>query len=140
MTENLTGTYFVRGSTAAFWEARKHWPKTRHRMEIRRHALKLRFWPEKRPTDDTGKVLDLDWSWMRALAGQNIGELRIDDTIGGQSNIRLIFFVGDKGSGDPMPVIWIIACLVKKRQDFTRAEIKTFEARRKLVLKRHYGA
>jgi hypothetical protein len=107
-------------------------------MELRRQALKLRFWPETSPTDDNGMLLDLDWSWVRALPGLNVAELRLHDKIGGQENIRIMFFVTEKRKQDPLPVIWVLAAFPKKRNDFTKNEIALFRARRLLVLKRYY--
>ena len=59
---------------------------------MKEDALKLRFWPEHEPEDDNGELLDLDWSWIKALRGLHVGELRIHDTIGGCDNLRVIFF------------------------------------------------
>src|SRR5438552_663523 len=102
MADNLSGRYWVRVFGPALWEASKPWPRTRDRMEVRRHALKLRFWPERNPQNEGGTVLDVDWSWIKALKGKNVGELRIDDRIGGHSNIRLIFFVAEQRAQDPL--------------------------------------
>jgi hypothetical protein len=59
---------------------------------MRRHPLKLRYWPEPRPQDESGQVLDLDWEWIKACKGLRIGELRIHETIAGFDNWRVIFF------------------------------------------------
>jgi hypothetical protein len=61
---NLTGKYLVRAGIWAFQEAHKWLPRTRDRAELRRQALKLRFWPACHPEDDGGQVLDLDWCWI----------------------------------------------------------------------------
>jgi hypothetical protein len=45
MDANLTGNYLVRVGRWAFQDAHKWLPRTRDRAELRRHALKLRFWP-----------------------------------------------------------------------------------------------
>ena len=136
----LTGNFHVRRYTTSIKDVRCLWPKARDWSEIRRHALKLRFWPERFPEGDNGELLDLDWSWIQALKGKNVGELRINDRIGGHENIRLIFFVGGASDGVPMPTIWILAALAKKRDSFTRNEIDVFDARRSLVVARHYDA
>ena len=74
------------------------------------------------------------------MPGKNVGELRIDDVIGGHNNLRVIFFVpGVKRRGDPLPAIWILAAMQKKRQDFSAANLQTFKLRRQLVLLRFYG-
>lgn len=137
MSGNLTGDYHVRVFGPALREANHWWPKTKDRMIIRRHALKLRFWPSKAPTCDQGVLLDLDWSWIKALRGLDVGELRVHDRIGGHANIRIIFFVTSaKSSLLPMPVIWTLAAFPKKRDEFTDAQIKIFRLRRKLILER----
>jgi hypothetical protein len=105
-------------------------------MEIRRNALKLRYWPEHHPTDGAGKLLDLDWDWVQALSGLHIGELRISDAIGGNDNLRLIFYVGSATIREPLPMIWILRVLQKKRDDFSKHDISIFKARRLLVIER----
>jgi hypothetical protein len=107
-------------------------------FELREQALKLRFWPDHEYAFSSGHVLDLDWCWIKALPKLNIGELRIDDVIGGHDNLRVIFFVGDEDVKAPLPMIWILAVLQKKRQDFTTANIENFRSRRTLVVERFY--
>lgn len=136
MVENLTGDYLVKALRPAFQDAHRLCPRARDRAELRRHALKLRFWPTSHPTDDSGRLLDLDWEWIRAMKGLKVGELRIQDTIGGHDNLRIIFYVGDPKFDDPMRRIWVLAVMQKKRQDFSRANIATFRARRLLVIER----
>ncbi len=86
----LTGRYFVRVIRPAFHDAR-HWlPSMRDRAELRRQALKLRFWGQDGAIDTDGLVVDLNWSWIKALRSFDIGELRIDDVIGGHNNLRVI--------------------------------------------------
>ena len=58
---NLTGRYRVRAGSWALGEAKKLLPKRTNWVELRRHALKLRFWPEPQPEDMAGQLLDLDW-------------------------------------------------------------------------------
>lgn len=140
MSENLTGSYRVRVFGAALRGAQKTWPRAKDRMIVRRHALKLRYWPAKNPTDDSGEILDLDWSWIKALKGTNIGELRIHDTIGGQDNIRIVFYVPEtKPSDGEMPVLWVLEAFQKKRDDFTKPQLKVFEFRRSLIVARFTG-
>ena len=136
MEGNLTGTYRVRAGRWAFQDAHKCLPRTRDRAELRRHALKLRFWPERSPETDDGQLLDLNWSWIKALPGKRVGELRIDDTIGGCDNLRVIFFV-PREKTEP-PNLWILAVFQKKRDDFSKAQLKLFKARRELILERFY--
>lgn len=136
--EGLTGSYRVRVFRPVFDEIRKLCGHTRDGMEIRRHLLKLRYWPENNPVDDHGTVLDLDWSWIRALPNLKVGELRIHDTIAGNDNLRAAFLVGDPNVREQLPMIWILAVLQKKRDDFTSAQIAVFRARRLLVHERFY--
>ncbi len=133
---SLTGRYRIRALRAALDDVRRLCPRTGDRMEIRRHALKLRYWPEHHPTDDAGKVLDLDWEWIRALPGFHIGELRIADAIGGNDNLRIIFYLGSAEIREPLPMIWILRVLQKKRDDFSKNDVSIFKARRLLVIER----
>ena len=135
----LTGSFRVRMLRPAFGECRRLCPTTRDGMELRRHLLKLRYWPEKHPETEDGEVLDLNWSWIRALPGMNVGELRIHETISGNDNLRGIFFVGNRDVREPLPMIWVLAVLQKKRNDFTSHQISVFRARRLLVEVRFYG-
>lgn len=139
MVGNLTGTHLVKVMLSAFRDAHRILPRARHRAELRRQALKLRYWPEKNPTDHSGQLLDIDWCWIQSMKGSQVGELRIDDTIGDCDNLRIIFFVGPKIEGDPMKKIWILAAMQKKSNDFSKANITTFTARRAIVLERVYG-
>ena len=135
----LTGQWRVRTLLAAAKDANRILPRTRDRMILRRHALKLRYWPEQNPTTESGLLLDVDWSWIRALPNLKIGELRIGETIGGMDNLRVIFYVGNKDVGDPLPMIWTLLVMNKRRQDFTSANLAVMKARRKIVVERFYG-
>lgn len=101
-------------------------------MVLREHALKLRFWPGGRG----GQSVDINWDWIHACGHLGIGELRVEDTIGGHNNLRIIFFKPDtdKSSPDAMPLIWILRVLQKKTQSFMQNEIVIFKARRALVM------
>jgi len=133
----LTGNFFVRAIRPAFHDAHRVLPRMRDRAELRRQSLKLRFWPEKTPVDESEQVLDIDWTWIQALKGHHIGELRIHDEIGGKDNLRVIFFVPQ--SRQPLPTLWVIAVLQKKSMHFTSANIATFKARKQVVIERFYG-
>ncbi len=67
--ENMTGMHRVRVVRPAFHDAHFWLPRMRDRAELRRQALKLRFWPERCPEDENGQVLDLDWCWIKRLSG-----------------------------------------------------------------------
>lgn len=136
---NLTGIRLVRALRPAFHDAR-HWlPRTKDRAELRRHALKLRFWPGGNlPGLPAGTLMDLDWSWIESLHGKHVGELRIADAIGGCDNLRVIFF--DPGiPSKPLPMIWVLGVLQKKKMNFSPTQIRNFNLRRTMVLERFYG-
>lgn len=135
---SLTGHRRVRAIRPAFDDVARLCRRACDRIEIRRHALKLRYWPAKRPTTEAGLVLDLNWSWVRAQRGLCIGELRLEDTIGGNDNLRIIFFEGDPSVRDPLPLIWILRVMQKKRDDFSSNDLQIFKARRQLVIERYY--
>jgi len=134
----LQGTHHVRVIRPAWHDAHKWFPRTRDRAEVRSHALKLRYWPEKNPETDAGLLLDVDWCWIKELAGLDIGELRITNTIGGHDNIRVVFYRGDQAVRRPLPVIWVLSAMQKKSMGWTTANLKTFKARRTLVIERFY--
>ena len=135
----FSGSRRVRAIRPAFADVKRISPKMRDAMLIRRQALKLRFWPEKHPIDEGGNLLDLDWSWIRALAGLKVGELRLHDTIAGNDNLRIIFFEGDSSIRRPLPLIWVLRVMQKKRNEFTSNDLNTFKARRTLVIERFYN-
>jgi len=138
MADFLTGSFFVRAIRPAFADVNHLFNRTRDKIEVRRHALKLRYWPDSITTEPSGQVVDLDWSWIRSLDGLKVGELRVHDTIGGQDNLRIIFFVGPPDDRLPMPCIWILSVIQKSRQDFSTNQVRVFRARRTLVCERFY--
>ncbi len=138
MADSLTGSFFVRAIRPAFADVNHLFNRTRDKIEVRRHALKLRYWPDSITTEPSGQVVDLDWSWIRSLDGLKVGELRVHDTIGGQDNLRIIFFVGPPNVRLPMPCIWILSVIQKSRQDFSTNQVRVFRARRTLVCERFY--
>jgi hypothetical protein len=134
----LTGKYRVRVFRPAWSDVNKWFTRTRDKIELRSQALKLRFWPDPPAADEAGRFLDIDWDWIKALSGHSVGELRINDEIGGHKNLRLIFFKGPVVDDKQMPIIWVLAVLPKKRMDWTTANIQTFRARKILVFERYY--
>jgi hypothetical protein len=135
----LTGNYRVRAIWPALAEVNRLCDRMSEKIELRRHALKLRYWPERNPESEEGNLLDLNWSWVQSLRGLHVGELRVDDRIAGMDNLRIIFFVGDSKVQKPLPMIWVLRVMQKKRQDFSRNDLRVFRARRTLVLERFYG-
>lgn len=135
--EHLTGNYWVRAIGPAFRDVFGLMRTKRDVMEVRSQAIKLRYWPE-RQAQESGQLIDLEWCWVRALSGLRIGELRLDDAIGGRENLRIIFYVGDRIVGAPLPTIWILRVMQKKRNDFSSYDLDVFKGRRILVLERFY--
>ena len=136
---NMTGNYYVRAVRPAFHDAKYWLPHMRDRALLRRHALKLRFWGA------SGLVEDLDWDWIKALRTERIGELRIGDALGGCDNLRVITWHPQilarpswAPTHEPVPHIWVIGVLQKKRDEFTKANCKTFLLRRRTVIDRFY--
>lgn len=136
--EHLKGRYRVRAIRPAFDDVNRLMNRIRDKMELRYHALKLRYWPDVNPTDQGGQLLDLDWTWVRALPGSRIGELRVHDEIGGNNNLRILFFVGEPIQENSLPIIWILRVIQKKRDDFSVHELAIFKARKSLVIERFY--
>lgn len=87
----LTGCNFVRFTRHGLQAIRHHWSRLGDRFEVRRQALKLRFWDE-RHEHPPGMLVDHSYESIKALPGLSIYEMRLDDEIGSQRNIRVIFF------------------------------------------------
>jgi hypothetical protein len=115
----VTGSNFVRFTRHGLQSIRKPWPKVNHRFKIRRQALKLRWWDERHLEDTSGLLGDLTYEKIRALSDESIYELRLTGTIGGQSNIRVVFFDPPKdwvpvvpyhvnADGQSMRAVWVI--------------------------------
>jgi len=138
--EHLTGSFRVRALRPALGEVFRLCDRWSENAEIRRHALKLRYWPENYPEDESGTIVDLNWSWIRSMPGMRVGELRVDDVVAGNDNLRIIFYVGDTDTLEPLRMIWILRVMQKRRQDFSRHDISIFKARRTLVMERFYNA
>ena len=134
----LEGTHHVRALKSALVGSRKPWPHTKHRMELRRHTLKLRFWGERVGNE----VLDLDYESIQSMPNSDVYELRISQQIGGQKNIRVIFYVPARKLvpqvDSPLPAVWVLEALPKKRNDWTTFDIARFKALRAVVLERFY--
>lgn len=138
----LSGTHLVRALRSALQSAKHFWPKAKDRMEVRRNALKLRFWGKRHASSDT--VLDVSYESIKAMQGSGIYEVRIDDEVGGMRNIRVIFFDPPADwkslTAHPLPVIWVLEVLPKKRQEWTNFDLKRFRAKREIVKERFYSA
>jgi hypothetical protein len=140
----ITGVNFVRATRHGLQLARKLWPVTGDRFEIRRQALKLRFWDE-RHLHRPGVLVDLTYESIKALSGLGVYELRVDDVIGGLSNIRIVCFDPPKdwqpvvSQARPMRMVWVLESMPKRRDDWTAHDLRRFRAARLLLQKRCYG-
>lgn len=135
------GHFHVRVFHPAWADSNRLFRTAKSCFEAKEHALKLRYWPSHSPTTSSGTVIDLNWCWVKSMAGMNVGELRIDDVIGGHDNLRFFFYVGDKEKVDfnsQKPIIWIIRAMQKKSDDLSKHDISTLKSRRLLVNERFY--
>lgn len=141
----VTGCNFVRFTRHGLQSIRVYWNKIGDRFEVRRYALKLRFWDE-RHTHGSGLLFDHSYEHIKALPGLGIYELRVDDNIGAQRNIRIVFFdpptnwEPELEHAKPLRVIWVLEALPKRRNDWTTNEITRFRGSRLLIQKRFYKA
>lgn len=138
---SVTGCNFVRFSRHGLQAIRKHWASVPDRFEIRRQALKLRWWDE-RQTHGAGLLFDLTYESIKALSGSGIYELRIDDVVGDHDNIRIVLF--DPPSDwipleeKPLKIVWVLEALQKERDGWTKNELNRFSASRLLLKQRCY--
>lgn len=139
MSSKLTGQYRVSRTRPAIKEACRLFPRVSDRMEVRRHALKLRFWPASAPLNGSGQVLDLDWEWVKGLPFKDVGELRIHGILAGNDNLRIIFHFGGDKLKNPLPIIWILRVFQKKRNDFSPEDLAVFKQRRRDVRRLFYN-
>lgn len=135
----LFGEFHVTPISSALKDAESLLPKFKDYQELRRHPLKLAFWPTGKSI--SGKVEDLDWEELIGMEQPRANELRIDDEIGGQNNLRIIFYLFEKKiilPGDVLPRLWIVSVLQKKTQRFSKNDFDTFSSRIKIVRIRNY--
>jgi hypothetical protein len=140
----VTGVNFVRFTRHGLQAIRGYWVEIGDRFEVRRQALKLRFWDERR-LHLPGMLFDHTYESIKALSKLGIYELRVDDAIGGQSNIRIVFFDPPSdwqpvvGERRPLRVVWVLEALPKRRNDWTTNDLTRFRASRLLIVRRFYG-
>ena len=140
----ITGINFVRFTRHGLQAIRAYWTKIGDRFEVRRQALKLRFWDERR-LHPPGTLFDHSYESIKSLQGLGVYELRLDDPIGGQSNIRIVFFDPPQdwqpvaGEVRPLRTLWVLEALPKRRNDWTTNDVTRFRAARLLVRKRFFG-
>lgn len=141
MSANLFGDYHVTPTPSAIRKAMDLFPKYKHYQRLRKHALKLAYWPSNPPAG-SGQVCDLDWDEISGMQAPKAYELRIDDVIGGHNNLRVIFWMFDKAvilPGDVLPRLWVIDVLQKKTRRFTPYDLRIFRAKAVIVRDRHYS-
>lgn len=140
---SITGTNFVRFTRHGLQSIRGYWSQIGDRFEVRRQALKLRFWDERRE-HGPGLLFDHSYESIKALSGLGVYELRLDDPIGGQSNIRVVFFdppsswVPLSSEWRPLRTLWVLEALPKKRNDWTTNDLTRFRGARLLIETRFY--
>jgi hypothetical protein len=89
-------------------------------------------------------LMDLNYESIKALAGLGIYEMRIDDTIGGLANIRIVFFDPPRdwqpvvAEARPRRIVWVLEVIPKRRDDWTAHDLRRFRASRLLLQKRCY--
>jgi hypothetical protein len=136
----LFGDYHVTPTPSAIKEAEGLFPRFGEYQEVRRHALKLAYWPKRR--GETGGIVgDMDWEEIKGMSGPKACELRIDDNIGGYNNLRLIFYVFEKNivlPGDVLPRLWVMSIMQKKVERFTNTMLRIFSGKVQIIRQRKY--
>jgi len=90
-------------------------------------------------------LFDHTYESIKSLQGLGIYELRLDDQIGGQSNIRVAFFDPPRDWSPilretrPLRTVWVLEALPKRRDEWTTNDISRFRASRLLVQRRFFG-
>jgi len=124
----LAGKYHVKASRQYFSDNRQLFTKLKDMYILRSHTPELRNFQENKL---------LDYEAVHALSGLDIYELRVNATIGGFDNLRVIFMPEkNKSNKYGMPYIWALYVFQKKTNHLTKAQLATMKARRKLVLER----
>ena len=139
----ISGSNFTRFSRHSLKLIPFYWPKLRDTYEIRRYALTLRNW-DLRHLEPPGTLNGYSYEKIKALRTENVYEMRLDDTIGGQANIRVVFF-DPPGSWTPlqnnirpMRVNWILEVLPKTRNGWTTNDIARFRFQQVLLKNTFY--
>lgn len=140
----LMGTHHVRALRSALQKAKRTWPAVGDRMEIRRQALKLRFWGERHAIDSELGLLDLSYESIKSMPGSGVYELRLDDEVGGIANIRVIFLEPPESWASlhrvSLPVLWVLEAVPKRRGGWTKFDLDRFRAGKAIVKERFYGS
>ena len=76
------------------------------------------------------------------MPSSDVFELRLEDEIGGHRNIRVVFLVPPSSwkpnIKSPLPMLWVLETLPKKRNEWTSFDIERFWALRDVVKERFY--
>jgi len=143
----MTGTHYVRVIRPAFQQVQRLMPKMRDRAELRRQSLKLRFWNDLDAVDESGNVVDMNWTWIKSYRDKQLAELRIDDEIAGLRNLRVLFWVAQTKTvvewapeGPPVSMIWILGVVDKKKDDLSKGLLISLLLRRQTVIERFYNS
>lgn len=131
----VLGTYWITPTPTAI---RRAWKlcgdSPREYQLLRRHTLKLAFWPG---SDDPADHVDIDWDWIRGRERIRLGELRIDEQINGHDNVRVVFFKANViRPSETMPRIWLLTVFSKKRQRFGTSQIEAWAGQREIIVDR----
>jgi hypothetical protein len=140
VSANLFGDWHVTPTPAGIREAMKLFPKYGDYQELRRHALKLAYWPSG-TSGQSGQICDLDWDEICGMNAPKAYELRIDERIGGHDNLRVIFYTFERKlilPGDVLPRLWTVSVMQKKTRRFTPNDLKIFRAKVVVVRNRYY--
>ena len=135
----VTGVYHVLPTPTALSQAYKlSEGSLRNFFRLKRIGVKLRYFPDPPPD---APYFDMDIDKITGAGQPPIYELRIDEVIAGNDNLRFIFFpVKTVLENDRLPRLWVLAVLQKKTQKFSNNQLKTFKMQRQLILTRHYEA
>lgn len=135
----LTGKFHVMPTATALRQADKLTKSgVRDLFRLKRIAVKLRYFPQCPPEAPN---FDMDVSKITGAGTPATFELRIDENIAGNDNLRLIFFpVETILLGDRLPKLWVLALMQKKTERFSNTQLATFQCQRQLILTRHYEA
>jgi len=133
---NDFGSHWLFPTATAINRSRLLLPKLRDRLIVKRHALNLAHFPSM---GEGYPSLEMDWSWIPGLEHERVGELRIDETIGGYDQLSVIFYKANVHlPNEDRCRIWILSVLQKEGQGFGDPLIRAFAAARNLVVWRHY--
>ena len=136
--QGLSGYYYVKRVPAVIVDERIALPNAHDRQELRRHILKLRFWPTGCYPDIWPHLVeDLAFRPVEGMA--NVYQLEIAGPIGPCENLSAVFYVTDvKIDDDLLPRIWVLEVL--PGQEISARDMRSIRARIRILQKRFYDA